>query len=73
MVWPLQNDETYPGRTEKLTILKIDIDKSPQTASVYQIQGVPTLILFKNGQIKWRQSGVVSVTQLIQIMKQYVA
>jgi len=58
---------------DKLTILKIDIDKSPQTASVYQIQGVPTLILFKNGQIKWRQSGVVSVTQLIQIMKQYVA
>ena len=58
---------------DKLTILKIDIDKSPQTASVYQIQGVPTLILFKNGQIKWRQSGVVSVTQLIQIMQQYVA
>ena len=57
---------------DKLTILKIDIDKSPQTASVYQIQGVPTLILFKNGQIKWRQSGVVSVTQLIQIMQQYV-
>ena len=58
---------------DKLTILKIDIDKSPQTASVYQILGVPTLILFKNGQIKWRQSGVVSVTQLIQIMQQYVA
>ena len=58
---------------DKLTILKIDIDKSPQTASVYQIQGVPTLILFKNGQIKWRQSGVVSVAQLIQIMQQYVA
>jgi len=58
---------------DKLTILKIDIDKSPQTASVYQIQGVPTLILFKNGQIKWRQSGVVSVTQHIQIMQQYVA
>lgn len=56
---------------DKLTILKIDIDKSPQTASSYQIQGVPTLILFKNGVIKWRQSGVVSSNQLLQILRQY--
>ncbi len=64
-------EELKKNMGDKLTILKIDIDKSPQTASAYQIQGVPTLILFKNGQIKWRQSGVVSANHLIVIMQQH--
>jgi thioredoxin 1 len=60
------------GKIEgKATILKVDVDKNPQAAQAYQIQGVPTLILFKKGQIVWRQSGVVPLNQLEEIINNY--
>jgi thioredoxin 1 len=55
----------------KATILKLDVDKNPRTASQYEVQGVPTLMLFKEGKLVWRQSGVTSAQQLQQVIDQY--
>lgn len=57
---------------ERLKILKIDVDRNPAAANSFNIQGVPTLILFKNGQSVWRQSGVLQASQLKQIVDQYL-
>ena len=54
-----------------VTIIKVDVDKSPQAAQEYQAQGVPTLILFKNGKPLWRQSGVVPKAGLVGIIKKF--
>jgi thioredoxin 1 len=51
-------------------ILKVDVDKNPEAAMVYRVQGVPTLILFQDGNVLWRQSGVVSAAALRQIILQ---
>ena len=50
-------------------VIKIDVDKNPQLASSLNIQGVPTLMVYKNGQLKWRQSGVVPAAQIVSQIK----
>lgn len=55
---------------DKLNIIKIDAEKNADAAIKYQVRGVPTLILFKNGNILWQQSGVVQLPQLKSIINQ---
>jgi len=66
-------DELRKRMGDKIRILKIDVDESPLVSSVYNIQGVPTLILFQKGAILWRQAGVVQTHQLENIINQYTA
>lgn len=55
---------------ENASIIKVDVDKNPQAAAAYHIQGVPTLVLFKKGKVLWRQSGVVPARELEKLIEQ---
>ncbi len=57
---------------DRASIIKVDVDKNPNAASAYQVQSVPTLILFKKGEIKWRQSGVMQADSLKSIIEQHI-
>ena len=63
-------DKVKSELSDSVSIIKVDVDKNPKVAAQYQVRGVPTLIIFKEGEIKWRQSGVVSDTDLIGLLRQ---
>jgi thioredoxin 1 len=63
-------DELRQLNGDKVRILKIDIDRNPAITNSLNISGVPTLILYKNGNILWRQSGVLSAKQLQSVIEQ---
>lgn len=58
---------------EDATIVKIDVDRNESLAYQLQIQAVPTFIIFKNGEVKWRQSGMQSAHALKTLLKEYAA
>ena len=64
--------ETKDAFGDKVTIIKIDVDRNREVAQQFQIQGVPTLILFQNGQVKWRESGVVPANELKKLVAGFV-
>jgi len=57
---------------DKIKVIKIDVDQNNEIAGRYNIQSVPTLIIFKNGKLVWRQSGVVSKSQLKSVLIQII-
>lgn len=56
---------------DKITIVKIDIDKNPEAAAAYQVRSVPTLMIFKKGKQLWKQSGVVPSNELINLFNRF--
>ena len=56
----------------KVRIIKIDVDKNQAIAQRFNVRGVPTMVLFKNGQIAWRESGVKSKQQILEVIDQNV-
>lgn len=55
----------------KASIIKVDVDKNPDAAQKFQIRGVPTMIIFKNGKPVWRQSGVLPKNEIVKILKSF--
>ncbi|UZH54111.1 thioredoxin [Salinimicrobium tongyeongense] len=56
---------------DKVKIVKIDVDRNQALAEKFQVRGVPTLILFKNGEQLWRQSGVVPKANLVELINSH--
>ncbi len=56
---------------DKISILKIDVDKNQSLAAKFQVRGVPTLIIYKEGKQVWKQSGVVQKNELVSILNRF--
>ena len=70
MLAPILKDlKTKVG--DKATIVKIDVDANQALASAFKVQSVPTMIIFQNGEAKWRQSGVMSAVQLETVLSKF--
>ncbi|MBK6827497.1 MAG: thioredoxin [Chitinophagaceae bacterium] len=66
-------EELHQRKGEQVRIIKIDIDQSPAAANAFQVQSVPTLILFQKGKQLWRQSGIMQVNSLEKVIDQLIS
>jgi thioredoxin 1 len=57
---------------DKARVIKIDIEKNSELAEALRVKGLPTLMIYKNGEMKWRQSGEQDANTLIGLVKEYV-
>ncbi len=64
--------EVAGATKDKVRVVKMDVDKNQQIAQQFQVRGVPTLMLFQNGKVLWRQSGVQSKQQILQQIEPYI-
>jgi len=56
---------------DKAKVIKIDVEKNQELSDALRVKGLPTLIIYKNGEMKWRQSGELDATTLINVLQQY--
>lgn len=71
MMYPiLEQLKTQLGH--KIRVIKIDVDRNNTTAARFNIQSVPTLMLFRKGEVLWRRSGVTQSSELLQIINSYL-
>ena len=54
----------------KARVIKVDIDRSVEAAQAYQVQAVPTFVMFRNGKIVWRHSGMIDKHSLMKVLMQ---
>ena len=57
---------------DRVKVVKIDVDKNPELAEALRIKGLPTLVIYKKGEMKWRQSGELDANSLITIVQKFV-
>ncbi len=57
---------------DRIKVLKVDVDKNQRLASALNIKGVPALVLYKNGKLLWRQSGVIPKNVIVSIINEYL-
>ena len=57
---------------DKARVIKIDVDKNKELSEALRVKGLPTLIIYKNGEMKWRQTGEQDANSIINVVQQYV-